>query len=307
MTVARSPEEVPPEPSTVTVGFFDGVHRGHQALLRRGAGKARAQGTRLAVVTFDRHPAEVIRPGSEPALLMSPDRRVATLRQLGADLVLVLPFTPELSRLTPEEFVEGVLVAALGARRVVVGENFRFGHQAAGDVATLTKLGDEHGFTVDAVGILRDGEVAISASEIRRRLAEGDVEWAAGALGRPHVLEGPVVRGEGRGRSLGIPTANVEVPARMQLPANGVYAGYVEVAGRRSPAATNVGVRPTFGGEHVTIEAHLLDVDEDLYGRHAVVEFHHRLRGERRFSGPDELIGQIRADISQVRTLLGLG
>ncbi len=310
--VAWSLEELPPEPSAVTIGFFDGVHRGHQLLVDRASRHAASRSLRTVAATFDRHPTQVTRPGSEPRLLMTLERRVRTLHEVGADLVLVIPFTVELSELSPAGFVDEVLCDALNAHVVVVGENFRFGHLAVGDVGTLSSIGLDRGLEVDVVELLTlDGE-ALSSTHIRRRLATGDVEWAAVALGRPHVIDGVVVQGEGRGRSIGIPTANVSVSPHMQLPANGVYAGHVEIAphyaggARRVPAVTNVGVRPTFGGETFTVETHLLDFESDLYGVRLGVELAHRLREERRFANPEGLVAQIRADIDEGRELLGL-
>lgn len=306
--VAWSLEEIPPAPSAVTIGFFDGVHRGHQLLVSRASRHAASRSIRTVAATFDRHPTQVVRPGSEPPLLMTVERRIRTLHEVGADLVLVIPFTLELSELSPQAFVDAVLVNAVNAQVVVVGKNFRFGHLAAGDASALSELGVERGLEVEVVELLSLEGIPLSSSEIRRHIALGDVEWAAAALGRPHVLDGVVVAGEGRGRSIGVPTANVAVTPRTQLPANGVYAGHVELHGsaRRVPAVTNVGVRPTFGGERLTVEAHLLDFDGDLYGVPLAVELEHRLREERRFSDAKELVTQIRADIAQGRDLLGL-
>ncbi len=311
--MAWSLEDVSPAPSAVTLGFFDGVHRGHQQLVDHAARHGAADSLRTVAATFDRHPTQVLRPGSEPPLLMTLERRVHTLQEVGADLVLVIPFTVELSELSPSGFVDEVLCSALNAQVVVVGENFRFGHLAAGDARALSRIGDDRGFDVDIVELLTcDGE-PLSSTQIRRHLAEGDVEWAAAALGRPHVIDGVVVQGEGRGRSIGIPTANVAVAPHTQLPANGVYAGLVELvpevpgrAVRRIPAVTNVGVRPTFGEEALTVETHLLDFEGDLYGARLGVEFAHRLRKERRFADPEQLVAQIRADMAKGRDLLGL-
>lgn len=307
--VATDLDEVASEPSTVVVGFFDGVHRGHQAIVRRAL-EAAAGTTRTVAVTFDRHPMEVLRPGSQPRYLMSLDRRVGTLLRLEVDLVVVLPFTLELSRQPPEDFVGEVLRARLGARHVVVGENFRFGHRAAGDVDLLRSLGTDAGFEVSAVPLLEIGGEPVSSTSIRDLLDAGDVAGASRMLGRPHIVDGTVVRGEGRGRSIGIPTANLEIDTRMQLPASGVYAGHAVVdpvpagpAGTRRPAVMNIGVRPTFGGERPVVEAHLLDTTVELYGRHLAVHFEHRLRDEQRFDGPDELVAQIRRDIDRAREL----
>lgn len=304
--VAWSLEDAPAGPSVVTIGFFDGVHRGHQAIVDRAVRDAEERGIPAVAVTFDRHPMEVVRPGAVPDLLMTHERRVHTLAGTGVDGVAVLPFDQELSRLPPEAFVDQILVDGLDVREVVVGANFRFGHKAAGDTGTLQELGRERGFDVVAVDLLELDGGPVSSTAIRDAVAEGDVAWARRALGRPFLLEGPVVRGEGRGREIGVPTANIEVSDALRLPANGIYAGWAQIEddADRWPAATNVGVRPTFDGQTVTVEAHLLDFDADLYGRHVAVSFTHRIRDEERFDSVDELIDAMRADIEQARQLL---
>lgn len=306
----RSLKGVEPAPSVTTVGFFDGVHLGHQDIVATAVVAAAERNLRAVAVTFDRHPAEVLRPGSQPPYLMTRERRVATLLAQGVDLVVVLEFDLDRSRQSPDGFVEEVLVEGVGAREVVVGDNFRFGHKAAGDVEVLTALGETHGFAVRARGLRRMEARPVSSTQIRRSLEEGDVAWARGALGRPHVLDGTVVRGAGRGRTIGVPTANLEVDPRLLVPARGVYAGHVEIdpdpgtAGTLLPAVMNVGVRPTFGAEQPVVEAHVLDGEPDLYGRHLAVWFAHRLRDERRFPGPDALVAQIHRDIARARDLL---
>ena len=298
-------DDVGPAPSAVSVGFFDGVHRGHQAIIRRALERGRDSGIRSVVVTFDRHPMEVVRPGSQPPLLMTAERRARVLAGLGVDLVVVLPFDDELRHLSPEDFVDRVLAGPLGARFVVVGANFRFGHKAAGDVAALADLGRARDFETLGADLGEVEDVPVSSSEVRDAVAAGRVEWAARLLGRPHVLDGIVVRGDQRGASLGFPTANLAVPERLAIPANGVYAGFfAHPDGRRLPCVTNVGERPTFAGTDVRVEAHLIGVDEDLYGMSAAVDFHHRLRGEAKFSGPEELVAQIRRDVEEARRLL---
>ena len=294
-------------PTVVTVGMFDGVHRGHKALLGHVAGEAAARGVPAAAVTFDRHPMEVLRPGSHPLLLTTLSQKVALLGEAGVEVVLVLPFTLELSRVPAREFATRVLFEAMGARAVVVGANFRFGHKAQGDVELLAALGRERG--VDAVGVTlhADGREVISSTRIRSELSRGDVQAAARSLGRPYAVEGYVNRGEGRGRALGVPTANVGVPARIALPATGVYAGHFAPGdGTWLPAVTNVGVSPQFGGTQLRVEAHVLDYDADLYGRRVSVSFEHRLRGEEVFASVDELVDQMHEDVRQSRKLLGV-
>jgi riboflavin kinase / FMN adenylyltransferase len=294
-------------PSTVTIGNFDGVHRGHRVLLRRAVDGAREHEVRSAAITFDPHPAAVLRPGSEPAALQTLEQRVEALTDVGIDVVVVLPFTRELAALAPDRFVEQVLVERLRAVRVTVGTNFRFGHRAAGDVVTLVEEGDRLGFAVEAVTLLDLDGRPISSSAIREHLADGDVDWARRALGRPHAVEGEVVAGDGRGRTIGVPTANLAVPEGLVLPGDGVYAGHARTADGSYACVTNVGVRPTFDGTRRTVEAHLLDVDLDLYGQRVTVSFEHRIRGERRFAGVDELLARIRRDIAEARDHLDGG
>jgi riboflavin kinase / FMN adenylyltransferase len=293
-----------------TIGEFDGVHRGHQRVVERAREIAKARPLPVVAITFDPHPDEVIRPGSHPPLLTTARRRSELLAGLGADAVFVLPFNLEFSRLSPDEFVRVVLSERLHAAAVVVGENFRFGHKAAGDVPMLTALGEKYDFTAEGVPLLVDDGVTISSTYIRERLAAGDVAAAARALGRPHRVEGVVVRGHMRGRGLGFPTANLETPAHTATPADGVYAGWLtsldldgaEVS--RWPAAISVGTNPTFGAGERTVEAYALDRDDlDLYGTHAAIDFTVRLRGTERFDSVDALVTQMRKDVDQARHL----
>jgi riboflavin kinase/FMN adenylyltransferase len=302
--VAALPAEM--APTVATVGMFDGVHRGHRALLDRVAAEAAARGVPTAAVTFDRHPLAVLRPGSEPPLLTTLDTKVALLGQAGMQVVLVLEFTRELSEVGAETFADQVLFQGLAARAVVVGENFRFGHKAAGDPALLASLGRPRGIDVVAVPLHRDGDQVVSSTRVRSELAAGDVAAAAASLGRPYALEGEVVVGDRRGRPLlGIPTAHLEAPPGIALPADGVYAGHLTdgADGTARPAAVSVGDNPQFGTER-RVEAHVLDFDGDLYRHRVSVGFAHRLRGQATFAGVDELIAQIHADIAQTRRLL---
>jgi len=299
--------------SVVTIGVFDGVHRGHQRIIGRAVDAARGLGQPSVVITFDPHPSEVIRPGSHPFLLCTAPRRAELLAGLGADVVCMMPFTREFSQLTPEEFVRSVLVDRLHTALVAVGENFRFGHRAAGDVALLAELGDKYDFTAEGVPLLADGGVRISSSLIRQKLADGDVTGAAADLGRPHRVEGVVVPGHRRGRALGFPTANLETFPHTAIPADGVYAGWLSVLGEqegqeyeeaRWPAAISVGANPTFDGRERVVEAYALDRDDlELYGVHVGVDFAARLRGMERFSSADELAEQMRHDIDQTRLI----
>jgi riboflavin kinase/FMN adenylyltransferase len=301
-------------PSVVTIGVFDGVHRGHQRIVGRAAQAAADLGLPLAVVTFDPHPAEVVRPGSHPALLASLRRRVQLLAELGAGAVCVVAFTPEFSRLGPDEFVRAVLVDRLRTRRIVVGENFRFGYRAAGDLALLAELGDKYEFQADGMPLLTEDGRPLSSSAIRDRLAAGDVAGAARGLGRPHRVEGVVVRGHQRGKALGFPTANLETAEHTAIPADGVYAGWLaslDGDGReteRWPAAISVGTNPTFGGQARAVEAYALDRDDlELYGACVAVDFAARLRGMDRFGSADALAAQMRADVDRARALVSPG
>jgi riboflavin kinase / FMN adenylyltransferase len=305
-------DEVPADwgPSVVTIGVFDGVHRGHQGIVERAAEAGRELGLPVVAITFDPHPDEVVRPGSHPPFLCSARRRAELLAGLGADAVCVLPFTLEFSRLDPDEFVRTVLVERLHAALVVVGEDFRFGHKAAGDVALLAKLGEKYDFSTEGLPLLGDDGAPISSTSIRHMLADGDVAAAAKALGRPHRVEGVVVRGHQRGRPLGFPTANLESPPHTAIPADGIYAGWLATLdenGRdveRWPAAISIGTNPTFGEGERTVEAYALDrTDLDLYGVHAAIDFTARLRGTLRFDSVDALVEQMRRDVDQAREL----
>ncbi|GAA4237051.1 riboflavin kinase/FMN adenylyltransferase [Streptosporangium album] len=299
--------------SVITIGVFDGVHLGHQQMVARAVEMAEELGLLSVVVTFDPHPEEVVRPGTHPPRLTTARHRTELLAQLGVDAVCVLPFTLEFSRMSPDEFVQTVLVDRLHAGGVVVGENFRFGHKAAGDVETLQTLGEKYDFVAEAVPLVSNGET-ISSTLIRERLAAGDMEAVATALGRPHRVEGVVVRGYQRGRRLGFPTANVEPPDFTAIPADGVYAGWLQgistgnlpavYGGERWPAAISVGTNPTFEGVPRTVEAYALDRDDlDLYGAHMAVDFGPRLRGNVKFDSIEALIRQMHADVDEARRL----
>ncbi|HEY5353370.1 MAG TPA: bifunctional riboflavin kinase/FAD synthetase [Streptosporangiaceae bacterium] len=298
--------------SVVTIGVFDGVHRGHQHIVGRAAEAAARLGLPVVVVTFEPHPAEVTRPGSHPPLLCSVRRRVQLLGGQGCDAVCVLPFTLDFSRLGPDDFVRTVLADRLHARWVVVGENFRFGHRAAGDVPLLAELGEKYDFGTEGVPLLAEHGVTISSSGIRDLLNQGDVTGAAEDLGRPHRVEGVVVRGQQRGRALGFPTANLETAAYTAIPADGVYAGWLarlDADGQeeqRWPAAISVGTNPTFDGRERMVEAYALDRDDlDLYGTHVAVDFAARLRGMVRFDSAAALTEQMCRDVDEARGLVG--
>lgn len=300
------PEDV--KPSVATIGVFDGVHVGHQMLLRRVVESARERGAKAVVVTFDRHPLELLNPEIAPRLITTLRQRAAVFEEVGIDVLLVLRFDAKFRQFPAEEFIRRVVVDGLGAVHLVVGENFRFGHGGTGSVETLKGIGADNGFDVDVFTLLEGslGDDAVSSSLIRRQLADGEVERVAEELGRPFRLEGHVVKGAGRGRALGIPTANLELPDKMMLPKVGVYAGWLEHDGRH-PAVINVGFNPTFEDRPTPIvEVHALDFDADLYGKVVGVEFTHHLRDELKFPDADAMMKEIRVDIARARELLGV-
>jgi riboflavin kinase/FMN adenylyltransferase len=289
--------------TAVTIGVYDGVHLGHRHVLARLGETAAARGLPTAVVTFDPHPASVVAPERAPQLLTSLDRRLELLSELGIDRCVVVGFDAAVATEPPATFVERVLVGELRAEAVVVGENFRFGHDRAGDVALLRAIAPGGGFDVVPVGLdAADGE-PISSSRIRALLAEGQVAAAAALLDRPHELEGIVVRGDGRGRGLGFPTANLAVDAALVIPAAGIYAGtWTRPTGEARTAAISIGRRPTFHEDaELLVEAYLCDFDADLYGERGRVGFVERLREERKFESVDALVRQIARDVEATR------
>jgi riboflavin kinase / FMN adenylyltransferase len=299
-----------PGPGTaVTIGAYDGVHLGHRALLADLSTRAAAAGLTTVVVTFDRHPAAVVRPESAPKQLTSLEQKLELLADAGMERTVVIPFDEARADETAEDFVQEVLVDQLGARLVVVGEDFHFGHGRKGNVEMLRRLGAEDGFEVVGVGLTGDGTEPVSSTRIRALLAAGEVEEAARLLGRRHEVRGPVVRGDGRGGAeLGFPTANLSLPDDIALPADGVYAGhYRRPDGTVHRAAINVGRRPTFyeaGTAPVLVEAYLLHFGGDLYGEPAQVSFAHRLRDEQRFDSVEELVAQMREDVAATERVL---
>lgn len=303
--------------TVVTIGMYDGVHRGHQTLIGAAVARARAMRRPSLLLTFDPHPAEVVRPGSHPAILTALDRKAELVAGLGVDAMCVLPFTAEFMRLPPETFTHTVLVEHLHAAQVVVGDNFTYGHRAAGTVATLAAEGRRFGFAVEGVPLAEDssddGDITISSTYIRACVAGGDMASAARALGRPHRVDGVVVRGDRRGRDLGYPTANVESQPYTAIPADGVYAGHLVTRDARSgetrerfPAAISVGSNPTFQGSRRTVEAYVLDYDGDLYGEHVGVEFVSRLRPMAAFADVEALLGAMAQDVTDTRRILGM-
>jgi riboflavin kinase/FMN adenylyltransferase len=294
--------------SVVALGNFDGVHLGHQAVVRRAVEEGRRRGTKVVAATFEPHPRAVLAPGSEPRLLTTLEMRREELLGYGVDEVCAIRFDEALSRKSPEEFVRDVLVGEIGASAVVVGENFRFGHRAAGDFRELERLMRGFGGEAYAVPVRsEDGEAPISSTRIRRLVGEGEVAEAARLLGRPYVLRGDVVVGDKRGRTIGFPTANVVADPALVVPARGVYAGFVRVGKDTYAACTNIGVAPTFERRESRVEVYLLGFEGDLYGREVDVSFLERIREEKRFSGVEELKTQISRDVEAARRITNDG
>jgi riboflavin kinase / FMN adenylyltransferase len=289
---------VVPGPVAVTIGVLDGVHLGHRSLLKR-----LDPSLVRTVLTFDPHPVEVLRPGTHPRLLTTVDERLDLLEGAGVDQVGILDLS-DIRALDPARFVEEVLVERMGVAQVVAGTDFRFGKDRAGDTDLLIELGKGSGFAVDLAPLVSEGDEVVSSSRIRAMIEEGRPAQAAVALGSLFRLTGEVIRGDGRGREIGFPTANMEPPARKAIPATGVYAGYATVAGERHGAAINVGVRPTFGGGRLLVESYLLDFDRVIYGEEIVVELAHYLRPELRFDRVDDLVDRMGHDVDETRSLL---
>jgi riboflavin kinase / FMN adenylyltransferase len=306
----------PPEGSVVTIGAYDGVHLGHRTVIAEVQERARRAGRRSAVITFDRHPAQVIRPDSAPLLLTDVDQKLDLLAGTGVDYALVVHFDRDRAQETAEHFVQHVLVGCLNAKEVVVGEDFHFGHRRAGNVALLEDMGAALGFEVHGHKLVgTDGHAArddeqVSSTAIRRALHEGRLADANAMLGRPHEMRGPVTHGDERGRTLGFPTANVAIPSEMLMPADGIYAGHLV---RRStdvalPSAIYVGKRPTFYDDRAMtlLEVHVLDFSGDLYGEDVAVRFTHRIRPDARFASVEELTAQLKVDCEHAAQLLGV-
>ncbi len=309
--IIRNPDaEFDVVPHALTIGAYDGVHRGHQAVIRQTQQIASRLGVKTAVVTFEPHPARVLRPESAPQLLTNLDHKLELIEANGVDTVVVVPFDDARATESPAEFVERFLVKQLAAKAIVVGQDFRFGQERAGNVDVLRDLGETHGFEVHGVDLMPrpDGSVeSISSTAIRRALDGGEINTAARLLGRPHELRGPVVEGDQRGRTIGFPTANVAVAREMKMPADAVYAAwYYRPDGSRHPSAVNIGKRPTFyqDAEHSLLEAHLIGFDRDLYGEMARVEFVELIRSEQRFDGIDALKAQLERDIAHATEVL---
>ena len=297
----------PGQRAVVTIGAYDGVHLGHRAVIRQVRDRAAELGALSVVVTFDRHPASVVRPDAAPRLLTTPEQKIELLSQTGVDAVVVVPFSAEQAKETPVDFVTRVLVESLRAQAVIVGSDFHFGHMRQGNVTLLREMGERHDFTCEPIVLVprADGvNEPVSSTAIRRALAGGEIDSATRMLGRAHEVRGVVIEGDQRGRTIGFPTANVNIPAGMCLPADGVYAGiYRRPDGTEHSCAINLGRRPTFyaNQDYSLLEAYLLDFTGDLYGEDAAVQFVAFLRSEKQFGGLDELKEQLVKDIESAR------
>ena len=304
--------------TVVTIGVFDGVHRGHQLLISKAVGTARELGVPCVVMTFDPHPVTIFAPEHAPRALMPLDERARHIAELGVDALLVIDFREELAGLTPAEYMDDVLVSALGAKHVLVGENFTFGRDAAGTATDMAQLGEQAGVDVTIVKLLGEGEVRICSTAIRDHLSGGDVALATDFMGRPFSVIAPIERGAGRGgKELGYPTANQYASDTSAVPADGVYAGWLTIIddgeiegdmqpGVRYPAAISVGTNPTFGDARRSVESFVLDRDADLYGRMARVEFVGKVRDMVKFNSVDELLDNMASDVETTREILGV-
>ncbi len=299
--------------AAISIGVFDGVHRGHQSLLARLVAEAADAGLTPAVATFDPHPLAILAPHRAPKMLTSISHRIEILEELGVGVVGVMPFA-QIREMEPDRFTAEVLLKRLKAELVLVGENFQFGKGGKGSPTTLRRAGSQHGFALRVIKLFRNGsspvsgDLPVTSSRIRRCVAEGKTAEAALLLGRPFELRGEVMEGDRRGRQLGIPTANLEIPSRMSIPTNGIYAAWADVDQKTHPAALNIGVRPTFGEGRLITEAHLLDFSGNLYGKEMRLRFvGDRIRPEIAYASVDELMVQVRRDIRAVRRVLGVG
>jgi riboflavin kinase / FMN adenylyltransferase len=292
--------------SALAIGTFDGVHLGHRTLIGDTIEDARSRDLVSGVVTWDRHPAVTVRPPSVPALLTSLERRLELFAELGLDLVAVITFDEDFGAWSPERFVDEVLVDGLAARSVHVGFDWRFGRKASGDADLLARLGAARGFEAHPARLASSAEAPITSTRIRAAVRDGEMELAAALLGRSFDVDGMVVRGDGRGATLGYPTANLDIDPALVRPAQGVYAGRIRVRDTWYRAAVNVGKNLTFGGEVVRVEAFILDFDDDIYGETLRLEFWHRLRDELKFDSVEDLIRQMDDDVAQTRSRVSL-
>ncbi len=291
------------ESSVITLGNFDGLHLGHQELIRKVIGRAREIGASSIVVTFRPHPLKILAPDKCPPLISIYEEKIRLFEKLGIDVLVKIPFTLDFAKMSPEDFVREILCDMLGAKEIFVGYNYRFGRGREGNIATLKNLGEKFGFSVREVEQVSLGGEVISSTKIRHLLKDGEVEHAAKLLGRTYAVTGIVVRGDGRGKDLGFPTANI-APKHSIVPADGVYAVRLYVRDKFYDGIANIGIRPTFGKNTLAIEVHIFEFNEDIYGEEISLYFVGRIRKEKKFASAAELIRQIRADIETARRML---
>ena len=306
MEIIRNYGDIPPklQGAHVTIGNFDGVHLGHQYIFKKLAAEAHAAGRHAVVITFDPHPKMIIHPDRKPFYLITTlEEKIALIRQQGIDALILIPFSLEFARTTAEEFVCRILWEQLRISKVVIGHDYTFGRGKEGNEAFLKAFGDKLGFIVEVMNAFTIGDVIVSSTRVRHAILSGDVRTAATFLGRPYNLTGPVVQGYHRGTGLGFPTANIE-PEKVLVPAGGVYAAMINLAGNRYRAVLNIGRNPTFGNNQQTIEVFLLDFQEQIYGKTLEILFVEKLRDEKKFSGPEELVSQIKADVAKAEEIL---
>jgi riboflavin kinase/FMN adenylyltransferase len=287
----------------ITIGNFDGVHMGHQALFQRVRQWAEELHGQSVVVTFDPHPLEVLFPEKAPSFITSHRQKLELIASCGIDATIVIPFDHEFARISAREFVEVILVEKIGVKAIVVGNDYRFGHSREGDIPFLKRLGEKYGFEVEIVTSIRMNDTPVSSTSIRQMIAGGNIREANKLLGRPFEVTGTVIEGRKRGVSLGFPTANIRMPA-VASPRTGVYVVQAEVDGKRYGGAANLGYNPTFGDVELSLETHLFDFNQDIYGKSITIRFIDRLRDEKRFSGPEELRAQIEKDVGKAKEIL---
>ncbi len=289
----------------ITIGNFDGVHKGHQALFEKVKQWARQIGGESAVITFHPHPLEVLFPRKALSFITSHQQKLKLIENCGIDATIVIPFSREFSQISARQFVEDLLVAQVGMKAIVVGYDYRFGHSREGDIDFLIRMGREFGFNVDTMAGIKVNDTVVSSTVIRQMIKQGNVKNAGRLLGRPFEVSGTVVEGKKRGAGLGFPTANISLPATAS-PRTGVYAVEAEVEGKWYGGAANLGYNPTFGDTDMSLEVHIFDFNRNIYGKPITIRFADRLRDEKRFSGPQELIEQIRKDVAAARKILAL-
>jgi len=292
-----------PTSPVIALGNFDGVHVGHQTILRTAIDKARSIGGSSFALTFVPLPAKILSPERAPVMILTPDDKAELIRSSGIDGVIMLPFTQELSRVTPREFAQDYLRKRIGVRAVVVGHNVSFGHNREGNADTMRALGREYGFEAIVVERVRAGSLEVSSTAVREAIASGDLRRAAVMLGRPHFLRGPIVTGRQRGRTIGFPTANIESRTEC-IPPDGVYATRIVLSDGAFPSITNIGMRPTFAEPARTFEAHIFDFNRDIYGQEVKLELIERIRPERKFASGAELAAQIASDLKRAKEIL---